>query len=449
MNKSYYIDMTEGSVMLKMLIFALPLMASGMLQLVFNISDVIIVGRFAGENCLAAVGSTTALCHLITNTLIGLSVGANVVTAKAIGARQYDETTVAVCTSIATCVTIGVIMGIIGLLCGSRILILMGTPDQVFSYATSYITIIFAGTPMVALFNFCAAILKAKGDTRHPLYYLLFSGTINVCLNLLFVIRLNMDVRGVAFATVIAQTISALLSFRCLLKEKELFSLKRSTFKVDRKVIKSILFIGIPASVQGILIAVSNMVVQSAINSFGSIVMAGSAASNSVEHFAYTAINCFSQAGVSFISQNIGAGKKERIQTIMHYTVFYAFMGGLIVGGLLYVFGKEILALYTTNSEVIKEGLIRMSFICMPYCIVGIMDSLSGVLRGMGYSTLPAIVALLGTCGFRVIWIAFIEKTGLIESINMVYMAFPLSWVITLTANYLCYRWALKRIMRK
>lgn len=442
--KKNEIDMCNGPILKKMLIFAFPLMCSGILQLLFNAADIIVVGRFAGDNSLAAVGSTTSLVLLLANLFIGLSIGANVLTARYFGAKKEKELSETIHTSITLSVISGVILAVIGIAAAKPILHIMETPDTVIGLSALYLRIYFLGMPAMMIYNFGSAILRAKGDTKRPLKYLVISGIVNVCLNLIFVIKLNMDVAGVATATAVAQCLSAVMIIRCLLKESGAFRLSFSKLKIHKEKLITIIQIGLPAGFQGVLFSISNVIIQASINTFGDTVMAGSAASANIEGFVYFAMNAFYQAAISFTGQNVGAGKYDRIKPILIKSVMCAAVTGLVLGNLAYVFGHRLLGIYSSSAPVVAEGMKRLSIICTTYAVGGVMDTLVGILRGLGYSIAPMIVSLIGVCVLRIVWIATIFQIPMFHTVTTIYISYPVTWVITSLAHFLCYLWIMK-----
>lgn len=447
MNKTYEMDMCNGPVLKKILIFSIPLMLSGVLQLLFNAADIIVVGRFAGSQSLAAVGSTTALINLLINIFIGLSVGANVVVARAYGGRRDKDVSEAVHTAIAVSIVSGVILIVMGFVFSRLMLELMGTPDDVIDKAVLYMRIYFAGMPVVMLYNFGSAILRAVGDTRRPLYFLSIAGAVNIVLNLFFVIVMHMDVAGVALATVISQCISSGLVLRCLAKSEGGLKLELSKIKIHRKKMFQIFKIGLPAGMQGAIFSVSNVLIQSSVNSFGSIAMAGNAASANIEGFVYNAMNAVYQTNLSFTSQNIGGKKYTRVNKILFTCLGTVTVVGMILGFGAYAIGDELLLIYSTDPEVIRFGMLRMSIIATTYFTCGWMDTMVGSLRGMGYSVLPMIVSLTGACGLRILWIFTIFAQQ--RTLTSLYISYPVSWVITAGVHMLCYFLIKRKLPKK
>ncbi|MBQ2823860.1 MAG: MATE family efflux transporter [Oscillospiraceae bacterium] len=449
MEKRYELDMCSGSVFKKMLVFALPLMCSSVLQLLFNAADIVVVGRFAGDNSLAAVGSNTSLINLLTNVFIGLSIGANVLAARHYGADEVKELSKTVHTSMLLSVFSGFLLTVVGLLFAKQLLVLMKTPPEVLELAAVYLRIYFAGMPAMMIYNFGSALLRAVGDTKRPLYYLLFSGVINVILNLIFVIALKMDVAGVALATVISQCISAFLVVRCLMNEQGGMQLIFSELKFDVKKFLAIIRIGLPAGFQGVVFSFSNVVIQSSINLFGETVVAGNSAASNIEGFIYVAMNAFHQATISFTSQNIGAGKIERVNKIMLTGVACVFVTGAALGGIVLLFGRQLLGIYSESAAVIDAGMVRLSVVLTTYFLCGMMDVMVGSIRGMGYSVMPMIVSLIGACGLRLVWIATIFQIEQFHVIDTIYYSYPVTWTITFIAHLICFAIVRKKLESK
>ena len=435
--KSSKIEMCSGPLFSKILFFAIPLMLSSILQLLFNAADIVVVGRYAGSESLAAVGSTSSLINLITNLFVGLSVGTNVVVAHFFGSKENTKIGKTVHTSVVLSLISGVMLTVIGVVMAPIFLELMSTPEDIISLSTLYLRIYFIGMPAVMLYNFGSAILRAAGDTKRPLYYLLFAGLINVILNLIFVIGFGMGVDGVAIATVISQIISAVLIIWCLTKEEGCLHLELRELKLDREIVIRILKIGLPAGFQGVVFSLSNVVIQSSINSFGSVIMAGSAAAANIEGFVYVAMNAFHQTALTFTGQNYGAGEYKRVNRILFICQGMVVVTGMVLGNLAVIFGTQLLSIYSPDMLVIAAGLRRMNYVCRVYALCGIMDVMVGALRGIGYSVMPMVVSLLGACGLRLIWIVTIFKLYHTEAI--LYMSYPVSWIITFSVHIICY----------
>lgn len=437
--KKYEMDMCSGSILKKMLLFSLPLMCSSILQLLFNAADIIVVGNFAGDNSLAAVGANTALINLMVNFFMGFSVGANVLVAGYYGAKREEDLSKTIHTAIMLSIYSGIILTAVGVLFARQLIIMMQTPEEVVELASVYLRIYFCGMTATMLYNFGSAILRAIGDTKRPLYYLMFSGIINVVLNLIFVILLKMDVAGVALATVISQCISAFLVIRCMIKEKGSIHLDIKKLGIDRDKFLRILQIGLPASFQGIVFSLSNVVIQSSVNSFGKIAVAGNSAAANIEGFVYVAMNAFHQSAISFTSQNIGAAKYERVNRILYTAEGCVIVVGLLLGNLASLLGRPLLGLYTSSAEVINSGLKRLNVICSTYALCGMMDVIVGSLRGMGYSVVPMIVSLIGACGLRLVWIFTGFQMEPFHSLTGLYITYPVSWFITFAAHSVCF----------
>ena len=437
MAKSYEMDMTSGPLLKKILIFSVPLMLSGILQLLFNAADIIVVGQFTGSSALAAVGSTSSLINLFVNVFIGFSIGANVLVAQYFGARDEKNVHETVHTSILLAIICGLILIVAGISLAPPMLELMDTPDEVLGQAVLYMRIYFVEMPATLVYNFGAAILRAVGDTRRPLYYLFVAGCVNVVLNLFFVVVCGRGVDGVAIATVISQVISAALIVRCLVKSDGMYRLNLSMLKLHRQKVIQIARIGLPAGFQGAIFSISNVLIQSSVNSFGSIAMAGNTAASNIEGFIYTCMNAVYQTSLSFTSQNLGAGKIKRISRILVECLVVVFLVGAVMGFLAYTFGAELLRIYSTDPEVIENGLHRMRVICQTYYLCGMMDVTVGALRGLGYSVMPMLVSLAGVCGVRIVWIftAFVWS----RSLFTLYISYPISWGATFVIHLICF----------
>lgn len=435
----YQMDMCNGPLLKKIIIFAVPLMCSSILQLLFNAADIVVVGRFAGDNSLAAVGSTSSLINLLTNLFMGLSVGVNVLVSRFYGGRQERELSETVHTAMTISVLGGLILTVIGFFGAEQILHWMKAPEEVLSLSALYLRIYFLGMTAMMVYNFGSAILRAVGDTQRPLYYLFFSGIVNVLLNLLFVIRFHMDVAGVAWATAISQCISAILVVRCLILEDSSIQLNLKQLRIHKDKLFRILQIGLPAGFQGTIFSFANVVVQSSINTFGAVVVAGSSAALNIEGFVYMSMNAFYQAAISFTGQNVGAGKYERINRILYCSIGCALVVGLLTGNAAVLFGKQLVGIYSGSPEVIEQGVLRLKYLCMPYAICGMMDVMVGMLRGLGYAIMPMIVSLIGACGLRLLIITTLFQVEAFHKVTTVYMAYPISWTITFCTHVVCY----------
>ena len=442
-------DMCSGSIFGKMLIFTIPLMLSSMLQLLFNAADIVVVGNFAGDNSLGAVGSTGSLVNLLTNLFIGLSVGVNVLVARYYGSGQKDNLHDTVQTSVTLSVILGIVVAIIGFIFAPIFLRWMKLEGEILRLASIYLRIYFLGMPAVMLYNFGSAILRAIGDTRRPLIFMILSGIVNVGLNLLFVIKFQMNVAGVAVATVISEAISAVLVTICLIVEDNIIHFDIHHIYIKKNILLKILRIGLPAGFQGTLFSFSNVFIQSSVNSFGDTVIMGNSSAINIEGFVYVAMNAFHQAAISFVSQNVGAGKKERINKITIISLLLVSSTGLLMGTLVNYFGRELLSIYSRNPAVIEAGYIRVNIICTIYFLCGIMDVMVGSLRGLGYSTMPAIVSLMGACVFRLIWLATVFQFDQWHTIQTIYYSYPISWILTFSVHVICYIYVKRKYDRQ
>lgn len=433
------IDMTNGSLLPKMLLFALPLMASSLLQLLFNLADVAVIGKFASEHSLAAVTSTGSLINLLTNLFLGLSIGANVLSAKYIGAKDYSRNSLVVHTSVVISLIFGVFLSVVGVIFAPVFLRMMSQPESVIQLASLYLRIYFLGMPAMMLYNFASSLLRSKGDTKRPLFFLTAAGVLNVGLNLIFVIVFRMDVAGVALATIISQYFSAFLIFRCLMHEDDSFRLTLSALKIDTGSLKLMLRIGVPAGLQGVVFSLSNVVIQSSVNQFGEIVIAGNGIGAQVEGFVWVSMNCFHQTALAFTSQNIGAGKYSRINKILVRALLCAFTTGVIFGNLSSLCSGSLLSLLSKSPDAIAYGARRLRIIGTTYFTCGIMDAICGSIRGMGYSVVPTIVSMIGACGLRLLWIFTVFQIPQYHELEILYISYPISWVITFLAHLTCF----------
>ncbi len=446
-SKKYEIDMCNGPLLGKIMIFYIPLMLSGILQLLFNAADIVVVGRFAGNEALAAVGSTSSLTNLIVNLFIGLSVGANVLVARFYGAKQDEELKETVQTAIGTAVAGGVILIFLGFFLSKPALGWMGTPEDVINHSVLYMRIYFAGMPFMMVYNFGSAVLRAVGDTKRPLYYLLIAGVVNVVLNLIFVITFSMGVAGVATATVVSQAISAALVVRCLIRTDSAYRLELQGIRIVPDKLLKMVQIGVPAGMQGALFSISNVLIQSSVNSFGSVAMAGNTAASNIEGFVYTAMNAFHQAAISFSGQNYGARKYKRIRKVLLICEVMVVVVGALMGNVAYLFGGTLLKLYTVDPEVIEYGILRMRIICTPYFLCGMMDVAVGALRGMGYAIMPMLVSLTGACLLRVVWIYTIFQSY--RTLECLYFSYPISWGLTFAVHLVCFVIVFRKLLKK
>ena len=434
---SYRMDMTEGPLSTKINKFTIPVMLSGILQLLFNTADVIVVGRFTGKTALAAVGSTGSLINLLVSLFMGLSIGTNVLVARYQGAKDDKAVSETVHTSIALGIVGGLILLIIGIVATRPLLEMMATPEDVIDQSTLYMRILFFGMPLNLILNFGAAILRAIGDTKRPLYYLTIAGVINVILNILLVTVFSLGVAGVAIATVISEGVSCVLILLCLKHETGAIRLYFNRIKINPSKCIDIMKIGLPAGLQGCIFSISNVLIQSSVNSFGSTVMAGNTAASNIEGFVYVSMNSLHQTCISFTSQNFGAGKFKRIKKVLINCLIIVAITGLVLGNSAYFFGKYLLSAYNNEAEVISYGLIRLSIISTMYFLCGLMDVMVGAMRGIGYSILPMIVSLVGACGLRIVWIytVFVK----FRTLDILFISYPVTWTITFLSHLVCY----------
>jgi putative MATE family efflux protein len=435
--RSNTLDMTQGPFAAKILMFALPLAASSILQLLFNAADVVVVGQFAGSAALAAVGSNGCLINLLINLFMGLSVGANVVAARFFGAKDMRSVSETVHTSIFISLIGGVVLSFFGFFAARTLLGWMATPLDVIGLAAVYLRIYFIGMPVLMLYNFGSALLRAIGDTRRPLICLAVSGVLNVILNLVFVIGFQMSVAGVALATIISEAVSAAMVLYILMHEQGPLHLDLGALRIYPGVLRQILAIGVPAGLQGTVFSLSNVVIQSAINSFGSTVVAGSSAASNLENFIYVSMNACHQACVTFTSQNVGARRYRNIDRVLRCSMLWVCVIGIGMGLGGLVAGRPLLHIYSSDPGVIDAGYRRLSIIVSTYFLCGIMDVWVGSLRGMGYSVMPMIVSLLGSCVFRLVYIATVFQ--IYRSEPVLYMSYPISWILTLATHTICF----------
>lgn len=434
---SYRMDMTEGPLTTKIIKFTIPVMLTGILQLLFNTADVIVVGRFTGKTALAAVGSTGSLINLLVSLFIGLSIGTNVLVARYQGAKDDKAVSETVHTSIALGIVGGLILLIIGVVATRPLLEMMATPEDVIDQSTLYMRILFFGMPLNLILNFGAAILRAIGDTKRPLYYLTIAGVINLFLNIFLVTVFSLGVAGVAIATVISEGVSCVLILLCLKHETGAIRLYFNRIKINPSKCIDIMKIGLPAGLQGCIFSISNVLIQSSVNSFGSTVMAGNTAASNIEGFVYVSMNSLHQTCISFTSQNFGAGKFKRIKKVLINCLVIVAITGLVLGNSAYFFGKYLLSAYNNEAEVISYGLIRLSIISTMYFLCGLMDVMVGAMRGIGYSILPMIVSLVGACGLRIVWIytVFVK----FRTLDILFISYPVTWTITFLSHLVCY----------
>ena len=443
----YEIDMCNGSIMDKLISFSLPLMLSGILQLMFNAVDIVVVGRFSGSQALAAVGSTTALINIFTNLFIGISLGANVLAARFYASGKEKEMSETVHTAITLALISGIIMAVVGLVLAKWALWLMGTPSDVIELSTLYMRIYFCGMPFFMLYNYGAAILRAVGDTKRPLVFLIISGVANAGLNMILVIIFHMGVAGVGIATVISQFISCVLVLRCLYKSEGCYQLRFSKLRIQKVYLRQIFQVGIPAGIQSTVINFSNALLQSSVNSFGSTAMAGYTAANNILGFLYASVNAVTQACMSFTSQNYGVGKYKRMDRVLINCLILSVVISGVLGCGSYAFGTEILKVYTEDPKVIQCGLEILSMTTVTYFLCGIMDLFPGALRGMGRSGVPMILSIIGTVGTRIVWIFMLFPQH--RSLKFLFISYPASWLFTIVMQVICFYFVRKQVHAK
>ncbi len=437
----YEMDMTEGPLFKKIILFSLPLVLTGLLQCFYNAADLVVVGHFNGHVALATVGSTSALTNLIVGVFMGLSVGAGVCAAQYIGSREYDKVRKVVHTSVLASVILGIIVGIFGFIFAPQLLHLMNTPASVIEYSTLYIRIIFCGVPANLLYNYCASILRSSGDTKHPLLFLTISGLANVVLNIILVTVFDMGVAGVAVATVMSQVLSAIMVVVYMCRSDSYLKITLVEMRIDKKCLSRMLAIGIPSGIQGSLFSLSNVVIQSSINSFDDIVMAGNSAAGNIEGFIWIAMNSVNQAAVTFTGQNVGAKKYNRIGRVLLGCIGVTAAVWALFAAFVLIFRVELLGLYASGSKeieaVIAAGLRRTMIIAPTYILCGMMEAVGGVLRGMGKSVTTMVFTLIGVCGVRILWVNTIfEVWGTPTSI---YISYPVSWFLAFSANFIAF----------
>lgn len=437
LKRQYEMDMTRGPLLPQVLRFTIPLILSGMLQLLYNAADVVVVGRFASAQALAAVSSTGSMISLITNVFMGLSLGASVLVAQAYGSGDHKDIHDSVHTSITMALVCGVIVTILGLFVTRPLLQWMKTPDDVIELSTIYVKIYFGGSVFNMLYNFGAAVMRAVGDTRRPMYYLMLSGAVNVVLNLIFVIVFRMGVVGVALATVASQVLSSLLVVISLMRSHTAIRLDLRKLRINPKKVLPQIRIGLPAGIQSATFAISNMILQSAVNTFGSIGMAGNGAAGNIEGFVYVATNSFYTACLTFTSQNVGAKKADRLGRIMITCALCEITAGLTLGLTMLMLGRPLLGIYSPDPEVIAMGMQRFYATAAPYFLLGLSEVFVGGLRGMGNSFGPMMISIAGICVLRLLWVYFIFPIN--PSIFLLYISYPISWGATALAQGIYY----------
>ena len=447
--KARNIEMTQGALLPAMLMFALPLMAASVLQLMFNAADIAVVGHFGSAHSLAAVGSTGSMINLFVSFIIGGSIGVSVLVSRALGARDFKMVRRIVHTSVSLGILFGTLCVVAGLTFSERLLILMRTPAEVLPLSVLYTRIYFTGTLPNVMYNFGAAILYANGDTKKPLFFLMVSGVFNVVMNLIFIICFKMDVAGVALATALSQALALTMILIHLTHRRDALRVYLNRLLIDRKITIDILKLGIPAGFQSVVFNVSNIVVQSAVNSLGALYMAAKAAVSNVDCFIWIAMNAFLPTATNFISRNIGAKKYGRINKITALALLCACVTGLILGGFAFFFGRELLGLYTSDPAVVDAGLIQLRLLAFTYISCGMMDTMTGALRGLGNSLLPAVISMTGACGLRLIWVATVFQIPEYRTFWYLSLAYPVSWTTTLFVLLVAYHFVRRRFPKR
>lgn len=428
--------MLQGPLLPSILLYTFPIILTSLLQLLFNAADLVVVGRWCGSVAVAAVGATGSITNLIVNLFIGLSVGSGVTMAHALGGRNQEAAQRTVHTTLPIALISGVFLTAVGVIFSETFLRLMGTPDDVLPLSAKYMRIYFCGITFTMVYNFCASILRAAGDTKSPLIFLTLAGVINVVMNVIFVTRLGMDVDGVALATVISQAVAAVLVVVAMMRRTDESRLELKKLRIYKVQLLKIIRIGLPAGLQSSMFSISNVIIQSSVNSFGSVVMSGNAAASNIEGFVYASMNAFHQTAVNFTGQNMGARRYNRIRKILWWCLGCVTVVGLVMGLLACGFGPQLLSIYITDSpEAIEYGMLRLLYIALPYFLCGTMDVSSGALRGLGSSFAPMVISVLGVCVMRIGWIYSVFQIPQFHTPTCLYLSYPISWLITYCAQ--------------
>ncbi|MCQ4637868.1 MATE family efflux transporter [Anaerovorax odorimutans] len=441
------IDMCNGPIVQNVLVFAIPIIIGNFMQILLSAVDMAVVGKFVGEDALAAVGANISLIYLIFNLFVGLSIGANIVTARYCGAQSEQDVEETVHCSMAICLLSGVFLAILGIAAARFFLELLDTPENIMDAAVTYLRVCALGFPFTLIFNFTRAIVNAEGDTKFPLYCLILAGTANVILNLIFVLIFHLDVFGVALATVFSNGLSAVLMTVRLCRGTTAVKLRIRRIRLVKSKATDIIRIGLPAGLQGIAFSISNVIVQDAVNSFGSIVIAGNTAVINIEGFLYQAMYGFYQASGTFISQNCGARKYGRIKKVLRVCLLWAFAAGFGLSIISIVFREGILGIYSGQEAVVAAGAIRILAVFPLYFLCGLNDVLSGAMRGMGYSTVPLVISLMGACVLRIVWILTVFKAH--HTLVILYVSYPVTWGLTFMAHFIAFHICYKNLHKK
>ena len=437
MRHSSEIDMCSGPLAGSLLRFSIPLMASSILQLLFNAADIIVLGQFASSSAMAAVGATSSLNSLMVNLFLGLSIGCSVVMARSYGAQDWQRVHDTVHTALLLAVCCGAVLILAGVPLLPALLRWMDTPPDLLDQSVLYMRIVFLGMPAMMIYDFGAGILRAIGDTQRPLFFLTAAGVTNACLNVFFVVAFHLDVAGVALATSLSQYLSAFLVVRCLMQPDTRYQLRLRELKISAPILLQIVRVGLPAGIQSVVFSISNVLIQSTINSFGSIAMAGSTAGGNIEGFVWTAMDAFTQSTLSFTGQNYGAKKFHRITKVVWYNLGLVTVVGLVLGIGAYLVGPWVLQVYSSDPEVIAYGLERMLLVCTPYALCGVMNVLVGAMRGLGSSLTPMVVSIFGVCVLRVVWIYTVFPLD--PSFAMLFLSYPVTWAVTAAIEVVCF----------
>ena len=440
--------MLRGPLLKNMISYTIPIILTGWLQLLFNAADLVVVGQANGSNSLAAVGATGAITNLIVNLFIGLSVGAGVTVAHGLGSNDEDAVHRTVHTAIPAAAISGLFLTVVGVSLSKTFLVWMGTPENILPLSTLYMQIYFGGMIFNMVYNFAASILRAAGDTQSPLKFLTLAGLINVGLNLIFVYVFHMNVEGVALATAISQAVSAVLVVRTLMGRTDACRLELKKLRIYKPQLLRMIRIGLPAGIQGSMFSISNVMIQSSINSFGDVVMSGNTAAGNIEGFIFVGMNSFHQTAVNFTGQNVGARQYDRVKRIMWTSLASVGVAGFVMGVVVYLCGPFLLGIYINDSaEAIAYGLNRMQYICLAYFLCGMMDVSTGALRGMGASLVPMVISVLGVCGIRLLWLATVFEAY--RTPGCLYLSYSVSWIITFLAQFAAFWWVYRKHMKK
>jgi putative MATE family efflux protein len=442
--------MLSGPLFGSIVLYTIPIILTSLLQLLFNAADLVIVGRFCGSISVAAVGATGAITNLIVNLFMGLSIGAGVTVAHGLGSREDEVVHRAVHTALPAAIVSGLFLTVVGVSFSETLLAWMDTPETVLPLSALYMRIYFGGMCFTMIYNFCASILRAVGDTRSPLIFLSIAGVINVMLNVIFVTVFHMNVAGVALATVASQAFSAIAVVIVLMRRSDACKLELKKLRFYKAQMLKMIRIGLPAGIQGSLFSISNVLIQSSVNSFGDVFMSGHAAAGNIEGFVYACLNAFHQTAVNFTGQNFGARQYDRVKKILWICLGCVTVVGIVTGTAALAFGEQLLSIYITDSqEAIACGVLRMSYLCVSYFLLGMLDVSTGTLRGMGASVVPMIISVLGICGIRIGWIYSIFQIEAFHTPQCLYLSYPLSWVVTFAAQFVAFFILFRRHIKK